>query len=32
VVKYTVLDKDGKVVIITSNKRIAEHYDERANS
>jgi hypothetical protein len=29
--KYVVYDKNGKVVIITSDKRIAEHYYERAN-
>jgi len=30
--KYVVYDKNGKVIIITSEKRIAEHYNERANS
>jgi len=29
--KYVVYDRDGKVVIITSNKRIAEYYASNNN-
>jgi hypothetical protein len=28
--KYVVYDKNGKVIIITSNKRIAEYYGNNA--
>jgi hypothetical protein len=28
--KYIVYDASGRVILITSNKRIAEHYDNHA--